>query len=58
MTKSKRSDREFLSRKNEILSAESVRSEQQKGASGERRIQSHVGSVTRRRQAKRDTKNR
>ena len=48
----------FRVAKNEVLSAVAVRSEQQKGLSGERRIQSHVGSVTRRRQAKRDMKNR
>ena len=53
-----RSDREFQRRKNEVLAAAAVHSEQQKGASGEKRIQSHVGSVTRRRQAKRDMKNR
>jgi hypothetical protein len=53
-----RSNREFQSRKNEVLSAVTVRSEQNKGISGEKRIQSHVGSVTRRRQAKRDMKNR
>src|SRR5436190_2208843 len=35
-----RSDREFQSRKNEVLSAAAVRSEQNKGVSGERRIQS------------------
>jgi hypothetical protein len=52
-----RADREFESRKSEVLSALAVRGEQQRGQSGERRIQSHVGSVTRRQQARRDTKN-
>ena len=52
-----RADREFESRKSEVLSALTGRGEQQRSKSGERRIQSHVGSVTRRQQAKRDTKN-
>jgi hypothetical protein len=41
-----------------MLSALAARGEQQRGRSGEKRIQSHVGSVTRRQQGIRDTKNR
>jgi hypothetical protein len=53
-----RADHEFENRKSEMLSALAVRGEQQQGRSGAKRIQSHVGSVTRQRQGKRDTKNR
>ncbi|HET9218943.1 MAG TPA: hypothetical protein VFR18_18310 [Terriglobia bacterium] len=52
-----RADRELKSRNSHVLSAMAVRGEQQGGKSGATRIQSHVGSATRRRQAKRDTKN-
>jgi hypothetical protein len=52
-----REDRELKSRNSHVQSAMAVRGEQQGGKSGARRIQSHVGSATRRRQAKRDTKN-
>ena len=52
-----RADRELKSRNSHVLSAIAVRGEQQGGKSGAARIQSHVGSATRRRQAKRDTKN-
>lgn len=52
-----RVDREFESRKSHVLSAMAVRGEQQGGKSGARRIQSHVGSATRRQQKRRDTKN-
>jgi len=52
-----RVDRELVSRKSHVLSAMAVRGEQQGGKSGARRIQSHVGSATRRQQRKRDTKN-
>ena len=50
-------DREFESRKSHVLSAMAVRGEQQGGKSGSRRIQSHIGSATRRQQKRRDTKN-
>jgi hypothetical protein len=53
-----RADHEFENRKSEMLSALAARGEQQRGSSGEKRIQSHVGSVTRRQQGIRDTKNR
>jgi hypothetical protein len=53
-----RADHEFENRKSEMLSALAARGEQQRGRSGEKRIQSHVGSVTRRQQGIRDTKNR
>jgi hypothetical protein len=53
-----RADRELESRKSHVLSAMAVRGEQQGGKSGSRRIQSHVGSSTRRQQKRRDTKNR
>jgi hypothetical protein len=53
-----RADHEFENRKSEMLSALTARGEQQAGRSGEKRIQSHVGSVTRRQQGRRDTKNR
>jgi hypothetical protein len=52
-----RADRELESRKRHDLSAMAVRGEQQGGKSGSRRIQSHVGSATRRQQKRRDTKN-
>ena len=50
-------DRELESRKRHVLSAMAVRGEQQGGKSGSSRIQSHVGSATRRQQKRRDTKN-
>jgi hypothetical protein len=53
-----RADRELESRKNEVLSALAVHGEQQAQKSGARHIQSHVGSVNRRQQGRRDTKNR
>jgi hypothetical protein len=53
-----RADHEFENRKSEMLSALAARGEQQRGRSGEKRIQSRVGSVTRRQQGIRDTKNR
>lgn len=53
-----RADRELESRKSQVLSVLGVRGEQQGQKSGARHIQSHVGSVTRRRQARRDTQNR
>jgi hypothetical protein len=53
-----RADRELESRKSQALSVLGVRGEQQGQKSGARHIQSHVGSVTRRQQARRDTKNR
>jgi len=52
-----REARQLKSRNSHVQSAMAVRGEQQGGKSGARRIQSHVGSATRRRQAKRDTKN-
>jgi hypothetical protein len=52
-----RADHELESRKTHALSAMAVRAEQQGAKSGSRRIQSHVGSVTRRQQARRDSKN-
>jgi len=52
-----RADRELESRERHVLSAMAVRGEQQGGKSGSRRIQSHVGSATRRQQKRRDTKN-
>jgi hypothetical protein len=52
-----RAHRELESRKSHVLSATAVRGEQQGGKSGSRRIQSHVGSATRRQQKRRDTKN-
>jgi hypothetical protein len=51
-------DHEFGNRKSEMQSALAVRGEQERGRSGAKRIQSHVGSVTRQQQGKRDTKNR
>ena len=53
-----RADHEFENRRSEILSALAARGEQQSGRSGEKRIQSHVGSATRRQQGRRDRKNR
>ena len=53
-----RADHEFENRKTEMLSALAARSEQQLGRSGAKGVQSHVGSVTRRQQGRRDTKNR
>jgi hypothetical protein len=53
-----RADREFESRKSEVLSALAVHGDQQAQKAGARHIQSHVGSVNRRQQGKRDTKNR
>jgi len=53
-----RADRELESRKSEVLSALAVHGEQQAQKSGARHIQSHVGSVNRRQQGRRDTKNR
>ena len=52
-----RAAREFESRKSHVLSAMAVRGEQQGGKSGSKRIHSHIGSVTRRQQKRRDTKN-
>jgi len=52
-----RADRELESRKSHVRSAMAVRGEQQEEKSGSRRIQSHVGSATRRQQKRRDTKN-
>jgi hypothetical protein len=52
-----RAHRELESRKSHVLSAKAVQGEQQGGKSGSRRIQSHVGSATRRQQKRRDTKN-
>ena len=52
-----RAARELESRNSQVQSAIAVRGEQQGGKSGAKRIQSHVGSATRRQQAKRDTKN-
>ena len=54
----KRADQELERRKSHVLSAMAVRGEQQGGKSGSRRIQSHVGSATRRKQARRDTNNK
>jgi len=52
-----RAHRELESRKSHVLSARAVQGEQQGGKSGSLRIQSHVGSATRRQQKRRDTKN-
>ena len=52
-----RVDRTLESRKSHLRSAMAVRNEQQGGKSGAKRIQSHVGSATRRQQGRRDTKN-
>ena len=53
-----RADHEIERRKKHALSAIAVRGEQQGGKSGSRRIQSHIGSATRRQQGRRDSKNR
>lgn len=53
-----RADHELVSRKKHVLAAAAVRGEQQGNKSGSRRIQSHVGSSTRRHQARRDMKNK
>jgi len=53
-----RADRKFESRKSRVLSALAVHGEQQGQKSGARHIQSHVGSVNRRQQGRRDSKNR
>jgi hypothetical protein len=53
-----RADHEFESRKSEMLSALTASSERQRGRSGAKGVQSHVESVTRRQQGRRDTKNR
>ena len=51
-------DRELDIRKRQLLPALALRGEQQGQRSGATHIQSHVGSVTRRKQTIRDTKNR
>jgi hypothetical protein len=53
-----RADRQLESRKSHVLSALAVHGAQQAQKSGARHIQSHVGSVNRRQQARRDMKNR
>ena len=53
-----RANQEPASRKNEALSALAAYGEQQKRRSGARGVQSHVGSVNRRQQGRRDSKNR
>ena len=53
-----RADREVASRKRQLLPALALRGEQQGQKSGATHIQSHVGSVSRRKQRIRDTKNR
>ena len=53
-----RADGELESRKSQLLPALGLRGEQQRQKSGATHIQSHVGSVTRRKQTIRDTKNR
>jgi hypothetical protein len=53
-----RADQDSESRKGQSLSALAVYSEQQKRKSGARGVQGHVGSVNRRQQGRRDTKNR
>jgi hypothetical protein len=53
-----RADQELESRKRQLLPALGLRGEQQGQKSGATHIQSHVGSVTRRKQTIRDTKNR
>jgi hypothetical protein len=52
-----RADRELESRKSEVLAALVVHGEQQALKSGATHIQSHAGSVNRRQQGRRDTKN-
>jgi hypothetical protein len=53
-----RADGELESRKSEVSSALAAYGEQQAQKSGARHIQSHVGSVNRREQGRRDSKNR
>jgi hypothetical protein len=53
-----RADREPERRKRQLLPALALRGEQQAQKSGATHIQSHVGSVTRRKQTIRDMKNR
>jgi len=53
-----RANQEPASRKSEALSALAAYGEQQKRRSGARGVQSHVGSVNRRQQGRRDSKNR
>jgi hypothetical protein len=52
-----RANQEPASVKNEALSALAAYGEQQKRRSGARAVQSHVGSVNRRQQGRRDSKN-
>ena len=54
----KRADRELENRKRQLLPALALRGKQQGQKSGATHIQSHVGSVTRRKQTMRDAKNR
>ena len=53
-----RANQEAASRNSEALSALAAYGEQQKRRSGARGVQSHVGSVNRRQQRRRDSKNR
>lgn len=53
-----RADREPETRKRQLLPALALRGQQQGQKSGATHIQSHIGSVTRRKQTIRDTKNR
>jgi hypothetical protein len=53
-----RANAERQGRERHVLSAIAVRGEQQGNKSGVKRIQSHVGSATRRQQGRRDSKNR
>jgi hypothetical protein len=53
-----RVDQEVVSQKSHVLSALGLRGEQQGQKSGAKHIQSHVGSVNRKKQGRRDTKNR
>ena len=53
-----RANQEPASLKSEALSALAAYGEQQKRRSGARAVQSHVGSVNRRQQGRRDSKNR
>jgi hypothetical protein len=57
-TLQERAKAERESRERHVLSAIAVRGEQQANKSGVRRVQSHVGSATRRQQGRRDSKNR
>ena len=52
-----RADRELESRKTHVQSASAARAEQPGRRAGAERVEGHVGAQTRRRQAKRDTKN-